>query len=132
LFSDLEIEVLHAYAKKRHRPAHPAWRCRASGRPPRRMPRSCPRSAPGTPTDVARLCADVNAVRRLLSQRVGFALKYLRAKGRTSRCSGGRLGTVCLSRGASASVPAPRQRSGVRADARGEVRRCRWIGSEPC
>ena len=55
LFSDIEVEVLRAYAKKTNSPARPARRGSASSRPLGRLSRSRQRPTPGAPIAVAGL-----------------------------------------------------------------------------
>ena len=83
LFSDLEIEVLQAYAKKTHRQAHPARRCRTPCSPTWRLPRLSQRLAPRPPDHVARLFGAAIAVRRTLPQTLDFGLAILMGKGQS-------------------------------------------------
>jgi hypothetical protein len=55
LFSDLEVEVLRAYAKKTNSPARPAGRGSAPGRPLGRLARARQRPSPRAPIAVAGL-----------------------------------------------------------------------------
>lgn len=57
LFSDLEVEVLQAWAKKTNSPARPAGRRSTPGRPLGRLSRAPQRSSPRTPIAVAGLQA---------------------------------------------------------------------------
>jgi len=69
LFSELEIEVLQAWAKKRHRTTRPARRCRRPRSSPGRPSRPPQRPTTRPPSDVARSCSTPSDVRRLCAAR---------------------------------------------------------------
>jgi hypothetical protein len=77
LFSDLEIEVLQAYAKKKNSPTHPAWRCRPSGSSTGRLLGPSQRPASWPSTAVAGPHTAAGDVRRLFTKRLGLHIEIV-------------------------------------------------------
>ena len=81
LFSDLEIEVLQAYAKKTESTAHPAWRCRTSRSSTRRLYRARKGCAARAPNHVAGLFRTAIPLQRPVSARMDLGLARIVGKG---------------------------------------------------
>lgn len=78
LFSDLEIQVLQAYAKKTAERARVPGRCGSFGSEARRLFRPCIRSASRPSTDVAWLCTTATHVCGVRAERwlISFRTSY--------------------------------------------------------
>jgi hypothetical protein len=89
LFSDSEIEVLHAYAKKTNRQTDSTGRCRTPRSPTRRLYRARKRCAARAPDHVAGLFRTAVPLQRSVSARLDLRLgKKIWVKGRAScRCA---------------------------------------------